>query len=56
MKAAAAMNHPGLKHLHLYTQEPMSISNATPLYFSHGVFIDRFIFRSNFPGIMHQSM
>ena len=24
---------------------------ATPLYFCHGVFIDRFIFRSNSPGI-----
>ena len=25
--------------------------HATPLYFCHGVFIDRFIFRSNYPGV-----
>ena len=25
--------------------------HATPLYSCHGVFIDRFIFRSNFPGM-----
>ena len=27
------------------------LEHATPLYFCHGVFIDRFIFRSNSPGI-----
>ena len=25
--------------------------HATPLYFCYGIFIDRFIFRSNSPGI-----
>ena len=27
------------------------LEHAAPLYFCHGVFIDRFIFRSNSPGI-----